>query len=315
MSYTHHRVDKLVAATKAIVDNYDQSLIAGMETIDGLVVVPELIAFCKEIRKFNPHARFGAGTRKRLDGNSVGRYEEVFVYKSEHKYAMAKIGFADYLVSASKSKPPKYVIFAQSIRNDKYHVNRDQFYMVAADSLEKAVKNAKKYLRSYTTLECAEMSMKAVAAKFHNIGYAASRDERDARSEITSEARLLRTELFHMLDMGHPFLLPELREKVIKWRTAYKAEQAMGDRTLHAYYVNARAQGEVMLFDVIEVLDVNKRTRPLSAAGGIPVTTYKMEDLPEKIAGGIATLSILGNGQYVDEVGMRIDDTSFWVQR
>jgi hypothetical protein len=67
-----------------------------------------------------------------------------------------------------------------------------------------------------------------------------------------------------------------------------------------------------MMCDVIEVLDANKRSRLDSH---MPVVTYKMEELPENIAGNLAALSMVDDNHYVDGVGLRVDSTTFWVQR
>jgi hypothetical protein len=40
-----------------------------------------------------------------------------------------------------------------------------------------------------------------------------------------------------------------------------------------------------------------------------------MEDLPEGVAGNLAALSMVGDDHYVDGVGLRVDSTTFWVQR
>jgi hypothetical protein len=60
------------------------------------------------------------------------------------------------------------------------------------------------------------------------------------------------------------------------------------------------------------VLDANKR---ICLDTHMAVTTYKMEDLPEGIAGNLAALSMVEDNHYVDGVGLRVDSATFWVQR
>jgi hypothetical protein len=43
--------------------------------------------------------------------------------------------------------------------------------------------------------------------------------------------------------------------------------------------------------------------------------TFKMEDLPEDIAEKVATLGMVDKGHYVEDVGMKVSDTTFWIDR
>ena len=45
------------------------------------------------------------------------------------------------------------------------------------------------------------------------------------------------------------------------------------------------------------------------------VVTYTMDELPEDLKGSIAVLNILEDGQYVPEVGRRVDEEHFWLER
>jgi hypothetical protein len=38
-------------------------------------------------------------------------------------------------------------------------------------------------------------------------------------------------------------------------------------------------------------------------------------EIPEDIMGAVSVLSILNNGQYVANVGMKIDEKHFWIER
>jgi hypothetical protein len=115
-----------------------------------------------------------------------------------------------------------------------------------------------------------------------------------------------------MLDVGYEFLSEEFRGMIAKWRDKYREDQVSRGRALHAYYVNVRIHREEMVCDVIEVLDAQKRNRLDPHAA---VITYKMEELPEDIAGNLAALSMVGDDHYVDGVGFRVDSATFWVQK
>jgi hypothetical protein len=115
-----------------------------------------------------------------------------------------------------------------------------------------------------------------------------------------------------MLDVGYEFLSLEFRNKIVAWREKYDENQASRDRALHAYYVHVRIDRDEMMCDVIEALDVQKVS---CIDKGAPTVTYKMNELPEHIAGNLAALSMVEDDHYVDGVGLRVNSSTFWVQR
>jgi hypothetical protein len=241
--------------------------------------------------------------------NKVNLLEELYAYMDGHTYALMKIGFADYSLRSNDTR--KYMVYARMIRNDKFKEDRENYYMATAEGMVRALKNVKKYMRPYSPVECAEMSFDDVRSKFSSVGYGVQSMLTGARNSVVDSSHV-RNELFHMLDVGYEFLSEDFRDKIAAWRQAYRENQEAQARALHTYYVNVRIHREEMVCDVIEVLDANKRSRLEATA---PVTTYKMEELPEHIAGNLAALSMVDNNHYVDGVGLRVDSTTFWVQK
>lgn len=316
MGFNHTRVDLIEKTTKALLTQLAES-VSTMDandppvvTVDGVPVKPELATYCAEIRKLNRHVKFGIGKRMKYDHRgTVNLLEELYAYMDGHTYALMKIGYADYSMRGDDTS--KYMVYARMIRNDKFNPEREQYYMATAEGMARALKNINKYMRPYSPIECAEMSFDSVRSEFSSVVQSVSSKSYSARSSVTDSAHM-RNELFHMLDVGYEFLSEEFRDKIAGWREVYREDQEAKRRALHTYYVNVRIHREEMVCDVIEVLDANKRSR-LDAH--MPVTTYKMEELPEHIAGNLAALSMVDNGHYVDGVGLRVDSTTFWVQK
>lgn len=312
MGYKHETVDFIETETKDI-----SIMVLANEgdppphVVDGIPVTPELAQFCAEIRKFNRYVKFGLGSRARFAyANSKRIWEELHVYMEGHTYAMAKIGYRDYSIRSNLGLS-KYMVYARTINNEKFATHNDQYNMATAEAIERAIKNVKKYIRPYTPVECASLSFDSVRSKFTSVVQGASSTLRTARSDVIDSTHL-RNELFHMLDVGYKFLAIELREKIVQWREKYNEDQVARGRALHVYYVNIRLHHEEMMCDVILVLDANDR---YSLDANTPVVTYRMEELPEHIGGGVAALSMVDDDHYVDGVGLRVDSTTFWVQR
>jgi hypothetical protein len=316
MSFNHTRVDFIEKTTKTLITQLAEDVHSmdandpPIVTVDGVPVKPELANYCAEIRKLNRHVKFGVGRRMKYDHrNKVNLLEELYAYMDGHTYALMKIGFADYSLRSNDTR--KYMVYARMIRNDKFKEDRENYYMATAESMVRALKNVKKYMRPYSPVECAEMSFDDVRSKFSSVGYGVQSMLTGARNSVVDSSHV-RNELFHMLDIGYEFLSEDFRDKIAAWRQAYRENQEAQARALHTYYVNVRIHREEMVCDVIEVLDANKRSRLEATA---PVTTYKMEELPEHIAGNLAALSMVDNNHYVDGVGLRVDSTTFWVQK
>ena len=235
--------------------------------------------------------------------------QELYAYMDGHTYATMKIGYTDY--STKGNGDHKYMVYARMIKNEKFREDSDQYHMATAEGIERAIKNVKKYMRPYSPIECASMSFDSVRNKFSSVVQGVSSELYHARSHVL-ESGHIRNELFHMLDVGYEFLSEEFRDKIATWREKYNEDQVSRGRALHVYYVNVRIHREEMVCDVIEVLDANKRLRMDTTA---PVMTYKMDELPEDIAGNLAALSMVDDDHYVDGVGLRVDSSTFWVQR
>lgn len=316
MSYDHTRVDFIERKTKELLARVAESVETvnaddpPVHKVDGIPVVREVAEFCTEIRKVNRHVKFGVANRMKYNFHgAVNRMQELYAYMDGHAYAMMKIGYGDY--STKGNGDYKYMVYARMIKNEKFRDDSDQYHMATAEGIERAIKNVKKYMRPYSPVESASMTFDSIRHKFSSVVQGVSSEMYQARSNVL-ESGHIRNELFHMLDVGYEFLSVEFREKIVMWREKYQEDQESKGRALHAYYVNVRIHREEMVCDVIEVLDANKRSR---LETNMAVTTYKMEDLPEGVAGSLAALSMVEDDHYVDGVGLRVDSATFWVQR
>jgi hypothetical protein len=313
MSYDHTRVDDIERKTKDVLARLSTTINTVNEgdppihMVDGIPVEPALAQFCAEIRKVNRHVKFGVAKRSKHSFN--GKFCELHAYMDGHTYATMKIGYGDY--STKGNGESKYMVYARMINNEKFREDSDQYHMATAEGIERAIKNVKKYMRPYSPIECASMSFDSVRNKFSSVVQGVSSELYHARSHVL-ESGHIRNELFHMLDVGYEFLSEEFRDKIATWREKYNEDQVSRGRALHVYYVNVRIHREEMVCDVIEVLDANKRSRMDTTPS---VMTYKMEELPEDIAGNLAALSMVDDDHYVDGVGLRVDSSTFWVQR
>jgi hypothetical protein len=305
MSYVHIQAERIKTQTKKYIERINEH--NHLFKVNGIHVSPELAQFCAEICKVNRHVKFGVGNGLHYTQHY---YDELYVYMDGHTYAMGKVGFSNYLLRGNNT--PKYMVYARMICNDKFNEDREQHHMATAESIERAIKNVKKYMRPYSPAESAGITFMDIRQKFSSVIRGVSSNLTGVEYDI-KHSNHLRAELFHMIDVGYEFLAEDFKDMIVKWREAYLADKESKSRALDVYYVGVRIHRDEMLCDVIEVLDASNRYHDFDRFA--PVTTYKMEELPEHIGGSLATLSMVDDNHYVDGVGLRVDSSTFWVQK
>lgn len=315
MAYTHTKVSEIELTTKDRIVRFADEDAGGfsrlLPMVDNIPVGSELAQFCAAIRKANRHVKFGVGPQTPWAWSGSTRFaRSLHVYLEGQTYAMMQVGYGDYTCKG-RGGDSKYMVHARMIRNEKFADHRDQYYMATAETSERALKNVKKYMRPYSPIECANITLGEVRYKCASVASATSSGENAAKSGVLDGVQA-RTELFHMLDVGYEFLSEDFREKIAQWREKYDEGRVFRARATHMYYVNVRIQRDDMVCDVVEVLDVDKQYTVSNTA---TQTTYSMSELPEHIAGNLAALSMVEDEHYVDGVGLRVDSSTFWVQR
>jgi hypothetical protein len=211
-------------------------------------------------------------------------------------YAMARIGYADY--SVGDTALFKFMVESRTIKNEKYKDSRDEYHMVLTDTLDRAVKNASKHMRRYSPLEVATISYDKLRLPKIEAGsnlYGAKRAVMDHPQ--------LKTELFHLLDLGYSFLSTDLQGMVTNWRKTEAMSMAKP-----CYFITVRLQSDDMMCDVVRLHSYEDIKQ-----GVDPAVVYKMEELPEELAGRVAVLSMFEDNHYVRSIGLRVNSSTFWV--
>jgi hypothetical protein len=323
MSYGHITVARINNDTASYIENINSRISTTNEeaqktftdntrVFDGMRVSKKLGEFCDAILKANRHVKFGVAKRIKnefIPGTNMQALAEVLVYMPEHEYAMMRVGYADYAVKGNMGA--KFGVYSRLLQNDKFSEQRDQYYMVTSDNLERIMKTVKKVMRPYAPHEAASVVFEPYQSKVNNSVWTAMSDARDAMTTVTG-MNDLRNELFALYDLGYEFASEVLKDKIGKWKMAVSESTAVENKKRDAYFVSVVLRGEELLCNVMAVDDVRK----VHTIDERSVTQrFKMEDLPEDIAEKVATLGMVDKGHYVEDVGMKVSDTTFWVTR
>jgi hypothetical protein len=229
-------------------------------------------------------------------------------------FDMGRIGWADNAVNGKGDY--SYSVYSRKISNAKYATHRDQHYMIMTKDMDKAVKNARKHLVPYTTRELAQAfyeplhnQVSKVLEHVKHKMYNGAREVSNAHMSILQEIRFLKKQ-------GVEFTTPEFRELAGKVDQLIEDYEEQEKRKVSAFFVRFRQVGDSTYADLQEVLDVRDiRWDAKMNTTGTQALTYLVNELPQDIAGQIAVLNILEDDGYVANVGMKIDDSTYWVER
>lgn len=321
MSFNHTTVESVEAAHANAIErqrDYIESVTEGTDSdrvyktlrdVDGIRVGPELFNLCESVRKIDPRMKFGIGPRckKRWDGN-VNIHCDIWAYVPEHEYALMRLGYGDFSVRGTGKTV--YCVSARHVKNEKYREDRDEYSMVLSDSLERAVKNAKKYLRPYSVIELAGMSAGDFVSNVRESKFRTQSQRSSAYSAVCDDRDLLR-EMRLLVEAGHTFITQTFGDKVVAMLAAHDAQTAEENKEVHGHYVYVRTTSVGQVFDVLRAMNLRSHSMRITAED---VKTYTLPELPEDIAHKIASLSILdGNNRYVEGLGKKVSDKSYWV--
>ena len=117
-------------------------------------------------------------------------------------------------------------------------------------------------------------------------------------------------ELKHLVAIGHEWVDQSYGEKLREFIKAFDEQQEVKHRTLDVIFVRAFNKLGKTMFETLEMANLNNNTATVYES---EVVTYDSNTLPEELAGRISTLNMLGQGQYVEGVGLYHGDNMYYV--
>ena len=252
-------------------------------------------------------------------------YRSLFVFMEGELMCMGWIGYGDYQVTTTPDDL-SYVVYSRHIDNQKYSFDSEQHYMKQSINESTAIKNCKKYLRNYNTIEMADLDLSKVKASATKKVVKMSND---AESEIgkvldVNRYRPQNSPLFntmrHVLNSGIELPDKEFKDKLVNMFKVYDEFLANKGNKVSMMYVKVYERLGKRSFDVCELGRVatganEERSLNYHALKEKTLTKYDDDTLPEYVLGKISVLSMIDKGTYVDDVGYRgsVDNTFYIV--
>lgn len=310
---THQRaIERIADTVETMSEEKARHRARIMREVDGLPVSIRVAEFCDEVRRIHRNVRFAVeGNPKSQWENSEVVVREIWAYFPGDEYAFMRLGHADYSVRDGSGN--KYGVYTRNIKNEKFNEDREQYHMAMADTLERAVKNVKKFMRRYSVGEVAGMRLFDFQNKVSSAGWTASSAVREARETLANHPSLA-TELQHMINTGYQFNCPLFANAVRNYVEAHAVDKEKQNQQHHAYYVSVSEEFGEQVFNVVTVLDVKRAHIDPS----VKVASLKGEELStvdEELPHKLATLSMLEAGNFIEGLGIKVNDRAYWVMK
>ena len=219
-----------------------------------------------------------------------------------------------------------YTVWSHTVDNNKYGRGKRERYSAASKDINKAIKNAKKYLRRVTHRELtmitreeyAQKSREASQAIYHKISTLSDSVGVKSYNVKNTLAMPLYKELIHLLNMGTDFLNKEFTSDLIALRGAMAEHEsanaqraAATDYCVRVYESRGR---QVFSMAMMDGRDANSNYSMTHSRKHIGDTIEYTEDtLPEWAAGKLSLLTLCDEHEYVEGVGYRYDRNIFYV--
>lgn len=260
----------------------------------------ELQLFCEELTK----QMRGVKTTPR-DSRSQ------WVYVDGEMMARGWVGFGDY--QSSRHGDSKFVVSARHISNGKYSDYSEQYYMKMSVNMNATLKAAKTWLTKYTTREIDNVFRTAVRDQV-NLKRSRLRGKVDKLTDTLGMARYgseksrLLAELRHLCDSGYNFTDPVFGDEVKQLFSTQKSMDSLGDYIpmdfIHIYPTPWETRA-----DILHIEDA--QGYPRNAQG--EMKTWVADELPESAMGRVAVMQMCEDGQYVEDVGYRVNEHTFYI--
>ena len=264
-----------------------------------------LVLFTKALKKHIRGVEFGV-----KNGNT----SKVYVYMKDNVYAMGWVAYADYRDNPEQNTL-MYTVCSHTISNGKYSQG-EQRHMKMTTNFDVGIRNAKRYLRNLTTKEIALSDKNAVQSEFRKVSNSANETLEKAMQSVlprypsdTTNMESFMGELKHLVATEHKWIDQSYGAKLVEFIKAYDEKQTADKRTLDVIFVRAFNRAEQTMFETMEINGMHA----WSGGSEGEVVTYDNTTLPVELAGKLSTLNMLGQGQYVEGVGLYHGDYMYYV--
>jgi len=291
----------------------------------GVPCVPEIKEFAEGLQKVMPNVKFLPVDQEYVQipvedehgvyqtTKSLRVYSEYAVCLDEFPFDIGRINYRDN--GARKKDIKSYGVYSRKITNAKYAYHREQHHMVTATDVKKALKNVSKYFMPYSTKELAQACYDPIRENVAKAGNALTREVRSKADPVLHDHHAIMQEIYWLKKRGVEFSSPKFVEIAKDIEDLMDRYQAEAERSVGAIFVRFYEVSGQTYFSTQHAIEIKKNYSSVCVSAEDRIEGKPVVEIPEDIMGAVSVLSILNNGQYVANVGMKIDEKHFWIER
>ena len=236
--------------------------------------------------------------------------QSLYVYLPNDLYALGWVGYNDYRIEGEGTYKT-IAVYSHTIRNDKYSSHNDQHHMLMSTNPKRAIKNALSHLRPYTPKELNDCFAYPVVRKVRDTNRENQEKVENAQTAVTQHNQL-QVELRAVVASGYQFVDADFGSKVAAFLNEVD-EYALQTSEVHMFFVRAYMLNDQQMFDVT-FLENAHNTWDYKVSTE-PAERYTSDTLPEHLSGKLSVLMMCELDEYVDGVGIRMNDGVFYVNQ
>ena len=242
--------------------------------------------------------------------------DSAWVYREDDNYTLGYIGYSDRSYSGD-GLDLKYNVVSKNIVNNKYSSGQSNHHMSSALHMDKAVKNAQRYLRPWSPVEHIDISFSGFRRDWNDVQYQADNEYSNKLNSLTKDIANRGDafkELGHLLKSGYTFLYPSVRVLIEEIHEALAEKNEVKQRPkLHKFIYIREYFGEEQAAKFQVNADDYWFDLKKYQADHKQIQWIKSDDLTEDEKRKISSLSFGDNGFYVDGVGYKAASNCYYI--
>jgi hypothetical protein len=246
-------------------------------------------------------SRYPIETYMNMNNDMVGFVDSRFPTTRFSKDDMLAMVWVDQTTNRSGSQTTQYVIESRLIHNEKYARHNSDFYTRKTTDPKKFAKYLKDYVKPFSYQEVAMRSMRLAEGKFDDWK---GDKRREAYHTVNVNWNDIMEEITKLQALGVKPQTEKFRKAYEIGIPAYEEYKGLENKSFKRIHVFAHTDGTVAVSSFADYGDIQKGS-----------TLYEeMSFLPQHIQEQVGMLRMMSTGDFVPNIGMKINEREFWVE-